>query len=282
MNYQTLISARELAALLDDPELLLVDCRFELSDTTKGERAWRESHLPGAYYAHLDRDLSDLSQRHLGRHPLPSPAQFAACLSRWGWSQGRQVVVYDDANGSVAARLWWMFRLIGHKDVAVLDGGYAGWVAGDLPLSTEPPLESACPVDLAFDMTQVVYFEELSAGLAERNLLLIDVRGAPRFRGEVEPIDPVAGHIPGAVNRPFVENVDAEGRFRHADELREDFERLTKGFTPDQVVHSCGSGVTACHNVLAMEHAGLAGSRVFAPSWSGWIADRSRPVATGN
>ncbi|WP_257385820.1 sulfurtransferase [Tahibacter caeni] len=279
--FTTLISPQELAEFCGSPELLLVDCRFELGDTRKGENAWHAAHLPNAHYAHLDRDLSDLSKQGLGRHPLPDIDRFAAVLRRWGWRPDLQVVAYDDANGSTAARLWWMLRLIGHRRAAVLDGGYAAWSAADLPLSSETPVQAGEAIDLAYATDQIVYAEELTAGLRDGALLLLDARGAARFRGEVEPIDKVAGHIPGARNRPFADNIDASGLFKHADALREEFETVIDGYAPEAVVHSCGSGVTACHNLLAMEHAGLAGSRIFAPSWSGWIADPARPVARG-
>lgn len=281
MNYTTLISPQDLSGFCHDPDILVVDCRFELSDTSKGERAWHASHLPNARYAHLDRDLSDLAKTGLGRHPLPDAATFAERLARWGWTPGKQVVLYDDANGSTAARLWWMLRLVGHRDAAVLDGGFVAWEDACLPLSTEAPFEAVCDVDLGFDLSQVVYVDELERGLADHSLLLLDARGAPRYRGDVEPIDPVAGHIPGARNRPFLDNIGADGRFKSAHELRDEFEAVLGDYAAEQVVHSCGSGVTACHNLLAMEHAGLAGSRIFAPSWSGWIADASRPVARG-
>ncbi|MBL8296867.1 MAG: sulfurtransferase [Rhodanobacteraceae bacterium] len=281
MTFTTLISAQDLAGCCGSPDLLIVDCRFELSDTQKGENAWRAAHLPGAHYAHLDRNLSDLSKVGLGRHPLPDAEAFAATLGRWGWQPGMQVVAYDDASGSTAARLWWMLRLVGHHRVAVLDGGYAGWVAAGLPVGSDAPTPAGGAAVVDYAGNEVVYVDELSAGLRDGNLLLLDARGAMRYRGEVEPIDPVAGHIPGARNRPFTDNLGPSGRFKPVDELRAELEAVISGFEPGQVIHSCGSGVTACHNLLAMEHAGLAGSRVFAPSWSGWISDPSRPVARG-
>lgn len=281
MMFTTLISPQDLANCCGSPALLMVDCRFELSDPQKGENAWRNAHLPDAHYAHLDRDLSDLSKAGLGRHPLPDIDRFAATLRRWGWRPDMQVVVYDDASGSNAARLWWMLRLVGHRRVAVLDGGFAAWAAAGLPLTNEVPAQAGGAIDLVYAKDEIVYADELSAGLSAGSVLLLDARGVARFRGEVEPIDPVAGHIPGARNRPFTDNLEAGSRFKHADELREEFETVIEGFEPGQVIHSCGSGVTACHNLLAMEHAGLAGSRVFAPSWSGWIADPSRPIALG-
>lgn len=280
MSYVTLISSAELAMLYETSRcpLLVADCRFELADTARGEQAWVEAHLPNAVYAHLDRDLSDLSKTGLGRHPLPDPESFAALLARWGWTPETQVVAYDDAGGAVAARLWWMLRLFGHHDTAILDGGIPAWVAAGLPLTHDTPLIAACSVDVDLDPNQIIYTAELEQALAMGRVLLLDARAAVRFRGEVETIDKVAGHVPGARNRPYTENLGPDGGFKSAGELREEFATILGDFTPDHVVHMCGSGVTACHNLLAMEHAGLTGSRVFAPSWSGWIADAHRPV----
>lgn len=281
MSYTTLISAQELTELCGDDRLLVVDCRHDLAAPQQGAVEFATGHLPNARYADLQHDLSDLSKQGLGRHPLPDPERFAAVLRRWGWAPDMQVVAYDHGNGAIAARLWWMLRLVGHREVAVLDGGYAGWVAADLPLETSEPPVGGADVDLGFDARQIVYHDELKRGLADGSLLLIDARAAPRYRGETEPLDPVAGHVPGARNRPFGGNLDAAGRFKAPGELGEEFSALLGGRAPGEVVHMCGSGVTACHNLLAMEHAGLTGSRVFAPSWSGWVADRSRPVAVG-
>jgi thiosulfate/3-mercaptopyruvate sulfurtransferase len=281
MSYETLIGPQDLYELCGEAPLLIVDARHDLADTEKGARAYAERHLPGAVYAHLDRDLSDLRKHGLGRHPLPDAGDFAHVLARWGYTGAQQVVVYDDGSGAIAARLWWMLRLVGHRAVAVLEGGFPAWAAAGLELTRERPLEAAQIADLGYAFDQVVYVDELQRLLGQGGTLLLDARAAPRFRGEVEPIDPVAGHVPGARNRPYSENLDAGGRFKHADALREEFEALLGAVPPERVVHMCGSGVTACHNLLAMEHAGLAGSRVFAPSWSGWIADRARPVAQG-
>lgn len=282
MTSHTLISAAELEAMRSRGDVLIVDARFDLSDSGKGEHDYAAAHVPGARYAHLDRDLSDLGKRGMGRHPLPNDAGFSAALSRWGWRRDVDVVVYDDANGALAAaRLWWLLRLAGHERVAVLDGGFAAWRATGLPLEAGAVSSAPSEAGVALDREQVVWFEELEARLADRAALLLDARAAPRFRGEVEPVDPIAGHVPGAVNRAFSENLDPTGRFKPAAELRREFEGLLGGRAAREVVHMCGSGVTACHNLLAMEHAGLAGSRVFAPSWSGWIADRTRPVARG-
>ncbi|HEX7130757.1 MAG TPA: sulfurtransferase [Rhodanobacteraceae bacterium] len=276
-----LISARDLAAL-PASDALIVDCRFELSDPGKGEREFLEAHIPGAVYASLDRDLSDLSKKGLGRHPLPDAPAFSQTLSRWGWTPRSRVLAYDDNGGALAAaRLWWMLRICG-IDAAVLDGGLRAWREAGLPLEHGPsrPREPT-QVEVHFDPAQVVYHEELERLRDEPSTLLLDARGAVRYRGEAEPIDPVAGHVPGALNRPFGDNLDANGRFKPAARLREEFAAVVGHRVPRGVVHMCGSGVTAAHNLLAMEIAGLHGSRLFAPSWSGWVSDPDRPVAKG-
>lgn len=277
----TLVSAAELAAL-PPGEVLIVDCRKDLADPAKGRRDYAAGHIPGAVYAELDADLSDLSlqAQGLGRHPLPSAEAFSAVLGRWGWRPGLQVVAYDAANGALAAaRLWWLLRFAGERAVAVLDGGYGAWLAEGLPVETVVPPRAATKVSVQFDLAQVVL--DHAALHAVPAPLLIDARAAPRYRGDVEPLDPVAGHVPGALNRPFADNLAADGRFKSAKELQREFRALIGSRASSDVVQMCGSGVTACHNLLAMEHAGLAGSRLYAPSWSGWVSDRSRAVATG-
>ena len=281
MIHTTLISVATLAANLHAPDWLVVDCRHELSDPGKGECCYREGHIPGAVFADISRDLADTSKPGLGRHPLPDEVAFAAVLARLGWTPRHQVVVYDDAGGAFAARLWWMLRLVGHHAVAVLDGGIQAWTAAGLPLDTTLPSPRTGSIEVHYDRGQVLYYEALQDGLAAQSLRVLDARGAPRYRGEVEPIDRIGGHIPGAWNRPYMDNLGSDGRFKPADRLREEFAAVIGPFAPSAVAHSCGSGVTACHNLLAMEHAGLSGSRVFAPSWSGWSSDPSRPVATG-
>lgn len=279
----TLVSADALRAMQARGGVLVVDCRFDLGDASAAERAHASAHLPGAVYAHLDRDLSDLSKAGLGRHPLPDDAAFSAVLARWGWTPRLDVVAYDAAGGALAAaRLWWMLRLAGHARVAVLDGGFPAWRDEGLPLEAGAVMRDATSAQVAFDRGAVVWYEELQRRREDGDLLLVDARAAPRFRGEVEPLDPVAGHVPGAVNRPFQDNLATDGRFRPREQLRGDFVQLLGAHDPRDVVHMCGSGVTASHNLLAMEHAGLTGSRVFAPSWSGWVGDRKRPVAVGD
>lgn len=279
MSLAPVIDAGTAAGL---PNPLFVDCRFELADPSAGEAAYRAGHLPGAVYAHLDRDLSDHGSqaKHAGRHPLPTAAQFAACLSAWGWLPGRHVVAYDRAGGALAAaRLWWLLVMAGIP-ASVLDGGVQAWTATGQPLSTDVPKPADTHVDITFDTDLLVDADELTHLMAENHAVLVDARARARYLGEVEPIDAVAGHVPGALNRPFEQNL-AEGRWRSSAELRQSFEALLGNRHPGDVVHMCGSGVTACHNVLAMAQAGLEGSRLFAPSWSGWSSDPDRPVARG-
>ncbi|WEN14323.1 sulfurtransferase [Rhodanobacter sp. AS-Z3] len=278
----SLIETTELAALPADA-VLIVDCRFELGEPAKGECDYRDGHIPGAVYASLDRDLSDLSRvaEGLGRHPLPLESAFNTLLSRWGWQPGMQVVSYDAAGGALAAaRLWWLLRLAGIPAAAVLNGGYAAWLAAGLPVeSGMPASRPASEVARHYDASQVLLDHAAVADGASGQLL--DARGAPRYRGDVEPLDRVGGHVPGALNRPFADNLGSDGRFKPAAVLRDEFTAVLRGTPPTQVIHSCGSGVTACHNLLAMEYAGLHGSRLYAPSWSGWVSDPTRPVAKG-
>jgi thiosulfate/3-mercaptopyruvate sulfurtransferase len=279
----TVIDAATLAAL-PPQEVLIVDCRFDLADPGQAAREYRDGHIPGAVYASLDRDLSDLSRQAegLGRHPLPLESALNALLSRWGWRAGMQVVGYDAAGGALAAaRLWWLLRLVGVQQAAVLDGGYAAWLAAGLPVEVGAPADRApTAVNLHYDAGQMLLDHAALPAAIERGLLL-DARAAPRYRGEVEPLDRVGGHVPGAANRPFADNLGSDGRFKPAGQLRDEFEAILAGAEPARVVHMCGSGVTACHNLLAMEHAGLCGSRLYAPSWSGWVSDPARPIAKG-
>lgn len=285
---RTLIDT-ETASRLPAENVLFVDARFDLArpggrDPGKGDQDYALAHIPGAVRADLDRDLADM--RHpsngRGRHPLPHSQTFSQWLSAAGWRPDLQVVVYDDAGGSLAAaRFWWLARLAGIDNVAVLDGGWAAWRREGLPVDNALPLRAPTAVHVTFDEGGTVGADELAEGLASGRLLLLDARAAPRFRGEVEPLDPVAGHVPGALNRPFAENLDTDGRFLPREALRKAFSALIGPRESDDVVHMCGSGVTACHNLLAMEYAGLCGSKLYAPSWSGWVSDRSRAVATG-
>ena len=281
MFWRTLVEAEELADRIDSPDLVLVDCRFDLRDPGAGERAYRTGHLPGAVYAHLERDLSDLRKSGKGRHPLPDADAFCATLVRWGVRPASQVVAYDAGDGAVAARLWWMLRLLGHARVAVLDGGLSAWADAGGMLETAVPQPAPGEYRARFDVRGIASTAVVAARLASGNGRLLDARAPERFRGEIEPIDRVPGHVPGALNRPYSANVDGSGRFRPRERLAEEFRQLIGDSKVSETLLMCGSGVTACHNLLAMEHAGLSGARVYAGSWSEWISDASRPVARG-
>jgi len=279
MKWTTLVDAATLAKALSDDGLRIVDARYSLSDSALRREGYAQSHLPGAVYADLDQDLSDLGKPGLGRHPLPDEAVFARKLGEWGITPEHQVVVYDAGDGSMAAaRFWWLLKLLGHERVAVLDGGLPAWRALALPESSEASAVTQAAVYPArFDSAAVVDAGEVQSRLGEQGWLW-DARAAERFRGEVEPLDSVAGHVPGALNRPLSLNLH-EGRFKPAAQLRGELEPLLSGRAPGEIVVMCGSGVTACHLLLALEHAGLHGARVYAGSWSGWISDPARPIA---
>jgi thiosulfate/3-mercaptopyruvate sulfurtransferase len=276
-----LISAEALAEHLGEPGLRLFDCRFDLADPSAGEREYRLAHLPGAIYAHLDRDLAGPVTPDTGRHPLPDLAEFEMRLRGWGLGVGSIAVAYDAGNGMYAARLWWMLRWLGHDRALVLDGGLARWRTLGLPVVTEMPSWPAGDfvahprLDLAVDAATVL------AVAADSGSRLLDARAPERFRGEVEPLDAVAGHIPGAVNHPLTGSLAADGRLLDPAELRRSFEASLGGVPPTHAVAMCGSGVTACHLLLALEQAGLSGARLYPGSWSEWIRDPRRPVASG-
>lgn len=282
MAWSTLVQAEALAAALGREDLAVVDCRHSLADPQAGAQAFAAGHVPGAVHAHMDRDLSGTAEpgAGAGRHPWPDAAAFCARLGAWGITAHHQVVAYDGGDGSFAARLWSLLRALGHKSVAVLDGGWAQWRSLGLPVETAASKPAPARYVARFDRSLL-----LDADAVQRHLqaggLLLDARGTARFRGEEEPIDPVAGHVPGAVNRPYADNIGEDGRFRAAEELRGEFEQLMAGRDAGQVAVMCGSGVTACHHLLALEHAGLHGAALFTGSWSGWISDPARPVATG-
>jgi len=277
--FTTLMSVEQLAECADP---LIIDCRFNLGDVQYGERSYLEGHIPGAYYLHLDHHLSSPVTPHTGRHPLPDLNRLGWHLQQLGLYPNRQVVVYDDASGAIAARAWWLIRMLGHQSVALLDGGFPAWQAC-FPdrLEDSIPATSACVEEAVFEpislIDATVTSEQLESLLQQRTYLLVDARAAERFRGEVEPIDPVPGHVPGAINRPFNDNLN-DGLFKDADTLAEEWQTLLGSYSPSQVIHMCGSGVTACHNLLAMEHAGLVGAKIYAGSWSEWIRSPSRPV----
>lgn len=280
MSYTTLVDAATLAARLDDPDWVVVDVRHQLADTAYGERAYAAGHIPGAAFLHCDRDLSGALTGANGRHPLPVPAQLAARLAAIGVAPQTQVVVYDDAQGMIAGRLWWLLRWLGHDRVALLDGGWPAWLAAGGAAATALPAGRAATLPLDIQDCRVDAADVL-AQIGMPQMHLVDARSPDRFRGENETLDPVGGHIPGAVNRFFRDNLQADGRFKPAAELRAEWLAILAGALPEQVVHQCGSGVSACHNVLAMEIAGLPGSRLYAGSWSEWCADPARPVERG-
>jgi thiosulfate/3-mercaptopyruvate sulfurtransferase len=276
-----LIATRELAGMLHDPALLLVDCRFDLADTDWGRRGFDAGHLPGAVYAHLDRDLSGPVTAATGRHPLPSPAAFAATLAAWGVSPATRVVAYDQGPGAYAARLRWLLRASGHRRAQVLDGGLAAWQAASLPLTDAVSRPGAVPPRAFTRFDGWLGTDDLVASLRDGATRLVDARPADRFAGRNETIDPVPGHIPGAVNHPFARNLGADGRFLPRAQLAEAWRATLADLSPASAVMMCGSGVTACHNLLALELAGLPGARLYAGSFSEWIRDPARAVATG-
>lgn len=277
--YRTLISAAE-CLRSQVPDRVIIDCRFDLADPAAGAAAYREGHIPTAHYAHLNNDLSAPPDELSGRHPLPDWRRFADCLARWGIHPESQVVVYDQGSGAFAARLWWLLRAVGHDRVALLDGGWPAWLAAGGQPGDRPPAESPGAVDLRPGSGWVTT-DEVEANLRAQKFVLVDARGAERYAGVYEPIDAVAGHIPGALNRPFESNLGGDGLFRPADALRRDWLDLLGAVPARDVVHMCGSGVTACHNLLSMELAGLAASRLYVGSWSEWQSRNYRPVATG-
>ncbi|MES2858186.1 MAG: sulfurtransferase [Pseudomonadota bacterium] len=278
-GWTTLVQAETLAMALNRADLIIVDCRFTLLDPHAGEHAYLQSHLPGAAYAHLERDLSDMGRHGEGRHPWPFADEFTARLSRWGIEPHHQVIAYDDGDGAIAARLWFLLRALGHEKVAVLDGGWARWTALGLPVSSAPRAPSATNYQGVFDMSRLYDADAVAAHLAAGGMLL-DARATARFRGEEEALDRVAGHVPGAVNRPYADNLVA-GRFKAPMQLADEYRALLGSHLPNDVVAMCGSGVTACHNLLAMERAGLKGAKLFTGSWSAWISDPTRRVASG-
>jgi len=282
-HFRTLIQTEELAVHLGDPDWVIVDCRFTLSDTEAGIESWRRSRLPRAHYLHLEDDLSGRVTEFSGRHPLPDPAALVARLAQCGITPQSQVVAYDDSFGSIAGRLWWMLRWLGHDAVALLDGGFQKWRRERRELEAGHPAVGGTPVRLESRPARSAWVSaaEVEQALARRDALLIDARAPERFAGEEEPFDPVAGHIPGAINRPFDDNLDIDGTFLSPQELHEAYTALLGGLPPQQAIHVCGSGVTACHNLLAMEVAGLGGSRLYPGSWSEWITDPRHPIAVG-
>jgi thiosulfate/3-mercaptopyruvate sulfurtransferase len=275
--FTTLIGTDDLEARLARPDLVICDVRHDLTKPDWGREQYAAGHIPGAIFVHLDTDLSGPKTGSNGRHPLPTPEQAAATFGRLGIAPGKQVVACDQGGGAYAARMWWMLRWLGFEAVAVLDGGYARWSAEGRVVSTEPTEPTPATFKIQ-RVTPTVSATGVMASIPRQGLLILDARAPERFRGEKEPLDPVAGHIPGARNRPHTRNLNPDGTFKPAAQLREEFGEILDGVPHDQVVHQCGSGVTACHNILAMEIAGLPGTRLYPGSWSEWVADPSRPV----
>jgi thiosulfate/3-mercaptopyruvate sulfurtransferase len=291
--YSTLISAEQLANFTKSSAqpLMIFDCTFDLMKPELGQQQFDEAHIPGAIYVNLDKHLSsknDLAAGSGGRHPLPSRETFARWLSSIGFTNAHQAVVYDRNGVNYCGRLWWMLKWVGHEAVAVLDGGLQAWQTADEAVESsqtaskpkKPPF-SPSNYTLAVELSALVAINTVVNNLQKSSQTILDARGAPRFRGEVEPLDPAAGHIPGALNRPFTENIGADGKFKPAEVLKAEFAKLLAGRDPNTVVHHCGSGVSAVPNVLAMELAGFGRQALFAGSWSEWCSDPSRPVAQG-
>ena len=290
--YTTLIEPAQLAQHLANhaADWALLDCRFDLARPQWGEAAYAAGHVPSALYAHLDRDLSGPVSPESGRHPLPAPERLAETFGRWGIDAGVQVVAYDQGNGAYASRLWWLLRWAGHRDVAVLNGGFAAWQQAGLPIETAVTQRQPRVFNFRATENQLVTTAQLERAVRDGSLargggsVLVDARAADRFGGENETIDPIAGHIPGALNHPFSWNLDPAGRFLPDGVLRERWTATLGGATAQagQVIAMCGSGVTACHNLLALEVAGLPAGRLYAGSWSEWIRDPARPVIRGS
>ena len=283
MDFKTTVDVASLKPLLGSPGVAILDCRFDLAAPEAGRQAYLREHIRGARYADLNRDLSGPVTASSGRHPLPAPDLIAARLGELGVGDATQVIAYDEANGAFAARAWWLLRWLGQPKVAVLDGGLRAWVAAGGALDSGEPRDGATR-----SFTPQIHPEatlstaELIEALKNPRHLLVDARAAERFTGAVEPLDPVAGHVPGAVNQPFAANLSADGRFLPPDELARRWRERLAGAEPGNVIAMCGSGVTACHNLLALELAGLHGAKLYAGSWSEWIRDPKRPVARGN
>ncbi len=286
MDYETSIDAASLKALIGNPAVAVIDCRFDLAAPDAGRQAYLRRHIPTARYVDLNHDLSSPVSADSGRHPLPPPERLAVRFGELGIGSGTQVIAYDEGNGAFAARAWWLLRWLGHPRVAVLDGGLNAWVAGGGGLeSGEPSAAPARPASERLtprvDPHAVLSTAELIEALNDKRRLLVDARAAERFAGTVEPLDPVAGHIPGAVNHPFSANLSGDGHFLPPAELKRRWQARLAGIAPRDVIAMCGSGVTACHHLLAMEMAGLRGAKLYAGSWSEWIRDPGRPVARG-
>ena len=280
MTYTTLISASLLNQNLNNPNWIIIDCRFSLANYDAGHYAYRHGHIPHACYANLNKDLSAQPTELTGRHPLPDFNLLTKKLGDWGINHQTQVVVYDDAGGAFAGRLWWLLRCLGHDNVAVLNGGIQHWQKLGYALTTSLPCTQPSTFRAYLNCSNWLTARQVENHLAKKDICLIDARSPERYRGEQEPIDPISGHIPLALNRPLTLNLDKQGLFLSPETLAQQIKALLGSTSPTQVVHYCGSGVTACHNLLAMEYAGLKGSKIYAGSWSEWISNKNRTIIT--
>ena len=279
MAKQILLTVQELRAALDNTECVIVDCRFVLEDTDAGFEDYLDSHIPGAVYAHLDNDLSGPLTDTGGRHPLPDADKFASFLGDIGWSPGKLLVAYDDAGGAIAARLWWLMKYFGHNCAALLDGGIPAWWAAGYELeSGRSSVTSLPPANFRICDDLEISTLDIIEALGRNEIVLADARASERFTGQNETIDTVAGHIPGSVNYPYNINLAPNGTFKTVEEVRRELLKLAGSHKSQDLVHMCGSGVTACHNIFAAEMAGLPGSRLYVGSWSEWIQDPCRPI----
>lgn len=284
MAYTTLISAADLAQHVNNPDWIVLDCRHDLANPDTGRTAYAAGHIPNAQFIHLDTDLSGSKTgphgEFRGRHPLPARDAFIETLRRLGISHTSQVIAYDAHDGMFAARLWWMMRWVGHSAVAVLDGGLPAWIAHGGSLATDTVTKLRGTIDATPSLVPTVDANAIAANLAQPSRIVVDARAPDRFRGENETLDPVGGHIPGAKNRFFKDNLQADGRFKSGEQLESEWHAII--VAPEKSVMQCGSGVTACHNLLALEVAGLKGAALYPGSWSEWCSDPARLVATGN
>lgn len=279
--YTTLISNTALARHLDSSDWVIIDCRFDLADTDQGRRDYLKSHIPGAFYAHLDQDLSGpIIPGKTGRHPLPTVESATQLFSKWGIESSTQVVVYDDKAGAIAARLWWMLHWLGHKRAAVLDGGWPKWQTGGYPVDNQLPVPKSASFVPKPQNHLLVDADFVDQIRLDKGFVLVDSRLDFRYKGQEEPLDPIAGHIPGAINAPFRDNME-KGQLKSSETLKIRFDQILEGKPAEQAIFYCGSGVTACYNLLALKHAGLGDAKLYAGSWSEWITEEDRPVATG-
>lgn len=281
--FTTLIEAEELQGLLDQADVCIIDCRHFLADLEKGRTLYQESHIPSAHFAHLDEDLSgEIIPGTTGRHPFPLLDDFLEKCQNWGIGPSTQVIAYDQGHGGIAARLWFLLHWIGHNKAAVLNGGWARWEKLQFPTSDKPATSSPQNFIPKLRAGLLVDAERLQQLQKQAGALVVDSRAAARYRGEEEPIDPVAGHIPGAISAPFAENLDGDGRFKSETALRQRFDQLLGEQEISNTIFYCGSGVTACHNLLALHHLGHTEAKLYPGSWSDWITVENRPIATGN